>query len=125
MTALLQELAEMSSTPIKQEIEQHPAWIGNVSGLNAEKLLRGHQKPYLFLLRSGETANESQTDYYISFLLPDLSIKHQPFVITITAIGWYFENICAGGPFTEASIDDVLHLMMHCHKDECTPLVQF
>jgi hypothetical protein len=120
MSTLLQLFAEYS---INQEIERHPAWLGPISGLKAEKLLRGRKKPYLYVLRAGEGERENETDYYVSFIIPDFSIKHQPFVITVTSEGWYFENAGIGGPYTHASIDDVLHLMMHCPKEACLPLI--
>ena len=103
---------------IEQNIVDHPAWHGRMSGLPAEKLLRG-EKPYLYILRAGE----NEMDYYVTFVLPDLSIKHQPYVITLSPEGWYYENFNGGGPFTNASIDDVLHLIMHCDKGANTPKV--
>lgn len=100
---------------IKHEIKTHKAWMGRLSGLAGEKMLRGQTTPYLYILREGETENATETDYYVSFVLPDLSIRHKPFVITTTTEGWYYENHGGGGPFTDAvSIDDVLYLMMHC-----------
>ena len=111
MSSLLKQECNSRSS-IVREIEEHPAWHGRVSGLEAEKMMRGRKIPYLYILRAGEY----ETDYYVTFLLPDLSIKHQPFIITDTAEGWYFENTGGGGPFTTASIDDVLHLIMHCGK---------
>lgn len=119
MTAILQEQTVIS---IFQEINAHPAWYGMISGLKAEKILMGRKIPYLYLLRSGEYEGEREADYYITFVLPDLSVMHQPFVITDTQQGWYFENGAGGGPFTNTTIDDVLHLIMHCHKDACSPL---
>lgn len=116
MTALLQEQTVIS---VFNEIKAHPAWHGMISGLHAEKMLRGEKKPYLYLLRAGEYEGQREVDYYVTFVLPDFSIKHQPFVITETQHGWYFEN-ANGGPITH-SIDEVLHLIMHCHKDECRP----
>lgn len=107
---------------IHQEIESHAAWYGNISGLKAEKMLRGRKTPFLYMLRKGESETESQVDYYVSFILPDLSIRHQPFVITVTPNGWAWENWGGGGCPPEASIADVLHLMMHCEKSQCSPL---
>ena len=76
-------------------------------------------------LRKGEGERENETDYYVSYILPDFSIKHQPFVITVAPEGWFFENGTVGGPFTNAEcIDDVLHLMMHCSKEDCVALMQ-
>ncbi len=110
------------SHSIHQEIQNHATWYGNISGLTADKMLRGRKTPYLYILRTGENETETQTDYYVSFILPDLTIRHQPFVITVTPEGWYYENTGVGGPYAEGSIEDVLHLMMHCEKEECVPL---
>lgn len=118
MSTLLKEHTNYLSS-IEQEIANHPAWHGAISGLNAEKILRGRKTPYLYLLRAGE----NEMDYYITFLRPDLSIEHRPFVITVTPEGWHYENCSAGGPFVDASIDDVLHLIMHCSKGANHPKV--
>ena len=109
---------------ITHELKAHNAWKGRLSGLQADKMLRNQTIPYLYILREGENANETEADYYVSFVLPDLSIKHQPFVITTTIEGWYYENTGVGGPFTdEVSIDDVLYLMMHCPQGANRPLI--
>lgn len=107
---------------IHRDIQNHSAWYGNISGLKAEKMLRGRKTPYLYLLRAGENTIGNETDYYVSFILPDLTIKHQPFIITLTSEGWYYENYSAGGPYAQESIEDVLHLMMHCQQEDCEPL---
>lgn len=104
-------------TSVIQEIETHTAWHGHISGLDAEKLLRGKSTPFLFILRSGE----HKGDYYVTFTTSDLTIKHQPFVISITNEGWHFQNAGNCGPLTTACFDDVLHLIMHCRKSEPTP----
>ena len=65
MLAILHE----SLITVEQDIQFHPAWIGLVSGLKAEKVLRNKKIPYLYLLRGGETEH----DYYVSFVLPDFS----------------------------------------------------
>jgi hypothetical protein len=118
MSTLLKEETNYLSS-IEQEIANHPAWHGSVSGLAAEKVLRGRKTPYLYLLRAGE----NEMAYYVTFLLPDLTIQHRPFVITVTPEGWHYENTASGGPFTTASIDDVLHLIMHCNKGANSPKV--
>ncbi len=119
MSAILEQ-SEL--TNIHRDILSHPAWYGLISGLEADKMLRGRNRPYLYILRAGELNEGNQTDYYVSFILPDLTIRHQPFVITVTPNGWYYENAGAGGPYTTESIKDVLHLMMHCNKSDCMPL---
>jgi hypothetical protein len=107
---------------VNEEIQSHVAWYGNISGLSAEKMLRGRKTPFLYILRAGENKRTNETDYYVSFILADLSIRHQPFVITVSEEGWYYENAGGGGPYTNASIEDVLYLMMHCNKGEPSPL---
>lgn len=107
-----------------QNITYHPAWIGRVSGLKAEKLLRGRKTPYLYVIRAGELENELESDYYITFVKPDFTIMHQPFVITNAEEGWYYENGQGGGPFQySTTIDDVVHLIMHCSKDCPMPFI--
>ncbi len=118
MSALLKEKTNHLSA-IEQEIANHPAWHGHMSGLAAEKLIRGRKTPYLYLLRAGENA----MDYYVTYVLPDLSIQHRPFIIWVTPEGWHYGNGGFGGPFTSASIDDVIHLIMHCNKGANTPKV--
>jgi len=119
MSTLVKDSVE---SQINEEIQSHVAWYGNISGLAAEKMLRGRKTPFLYVLRAGENKGTNETDYYVSFILADLSIRHQPFVITVSQEGWYYENYGAGGPYTNASIEDVLYLMMHCNKGEPSPL---
>lgn len=102
---------------VTQEIESHSAWHGHMSGLVAEKLLRGKNTPYLYLLRSGE----HEGDYYVTYLLPDLTVKHQPFIITSTSEGWHCQNGGNWENLTTASFDDILHLIMHCTKFQPKP----
>ena len=104
---------------VEEIIESHPAWIGHVSGWKAEMVLRNKKVPYLYLLRGGET----EGDYYVSFVSPDLTIKHTPFIISITQGGWYCQNGHVSGPFINKTIDHVIHSIMHCDSDECVPFI--
>lgn len=120
MSTLLQEQVKRFATP---EIEQHPAWIGNVSALVVEKRLRQFSIPFLYALRKGET----QRDYYVTYIDPNAvhnKIVHRPFTITLTEEGWYFENGIGGGPYTNCTIDDILHRIMHCEEGECIPYIE-
>lgn len=115
MTLLLKKHSNqpLHQSTIVQEIETHSAWHGHISGLEAQNLLIGEKKSYLFILRKGEFDG----DYYVTFLASDLTIVHQPFAIwTTEEEEWYFKNLRKGGPFTTTSFDDVLHLIMHCGK---------
>ncbi len=120
MSALLQQ---QSIETVLPEIEQHPAWVGNVSALIIEKFLKEFSTPYLFVLRAGE----NKGDYYVTYIDPNgrhSKIVHRPFVITVTSEGWYYENCSAGGPFIDRTIDAVIHSIMHCEEWECVPFVR-
>jgi hypothetical protein len=116
MSVIVHKFEESHDNSIFMEIENHPAWIGNVPGLKADKMLRG-KKAYQFVLRAGEERDY----YYVTFAQEDGSVRHIPFTLWTSAEGWHYENNSNGGPFKHASIDDVLHLIMHCHKNECAP----
>lgn len=115
MSALLNETIN-----IIQDIEMHSAWLGHIGGLAAEKMLRNRNIPYLYVLRAGE----HKMQYYVTFIHEDLTIRHQPFVITMMPEGWHVEQGGAYGPFKHATIDDVIARIMHC-EGEATPLVNF
>ena len=89
MTALVKTI---NTITINEEIQSHPAWVGHLSGLKADKMLRGWKQPYLYILRSGEHETAYETDYYVSYIAADLSVKHTPFVITIELEGWSYEK---------------------------------
>lgn len=100
-----------------QSILEHSAWYGEIEGLRAEKLIRG-KEPFTYLLRQGEASKDEVWNFYVTFILADGSVRHQPFVITLNPEGWYFENICSGGPFSYGGVDAVLHRIMHCGKGQ-------
>jgi hypothetical protein len=121
MDAILQK---ETLSDIESEIINHPSWLGEVSGLKAEKLLKVNNRnktPYVYVLRAGE----NNLDYYVTFFRPDGVIEHRPFAIMLSPEGWYYENTGGGGPYRDASIEDVLHSIMHCEKGENRPLVNF
>ncbi len=108
---------------IFQEMLFHPAWLGAVTGLTAEKMLRG-KKTFLYVLRQGEKSLAKGTEnFYVTFVGADQSIRHQPFTITLSPEGWYYENGGGGGPFVNTSMNDVLPMIMHCEKGQCKPLI--
>lgn len=119
------ELTSLSN--VDHEIQNHPAWVGHITGLKAEKMLRGLKIPYLYVLRAGEQIEneegQNETYYYVTFVHADGNVRHQPFVITMIAQGWCWENASPGGPcLPHESFNDVaLHRIMHCNEGECTP----
>lgn len=114
MTINANQIIDQATEP---QVEQHPAWHGMIAGLEAEDRLRGH-KPSVYLLRKGEIPNH----YYVSFVLPDGTFKHQPFMVRSTPDGWYCRNASGTGPFLNLTIHDVVHIIMHCQKEDVHPL---
>lgn len=100
------------------EIVLHPAWKGMISGLQAETLLKG-QKPFVYLLRAGEC----ESNFYVSFVGADDSLRHQPFEIVTTPEGWYCINGAIGGPYVCTLFSEVVHNVMHCDQAECSRLI--
>ncbi len=108
-----------SDKTVFQEMTTHIAWVGEVSGLEAEKMLRG-KSPYLYVVRSGERAKRvNEENYYVTFVSADGSIRHQPITITENDGIRHFENT---GCYIARSFDEVLHLMLHCKEGQCVPL---
>ena len=107
---------QMYVNEVEQQLHLHPAWQGSLAGLYAEDKLKG-QAPFTYLLRSGEI----DSHYYVSFVLPDGSIKHQPFLIKVTSGGWFCRNGYVVGPFLNMPFQEILHLIMHCEKSDCIP----
>lgn len=109
------------SLTIHQQIRQHKTWLGNITGLAADKLLRGRKRPYLYFLRAGEFEN----DYYITYVASDFSIQHTPFTIKVTPESWGYEtSVNAALLTTAATIDDVLHIIMQCTKSQPASFVK-
>ena len=118
MFATLKQQPQLSITcRAEMDIHSHVTWQASISGLNAEKLLRGHTTPYLYLLREGEC----ERNYYVTFVRPDGTIAHQPFTIGLTEAGLYCENACWYVINEETQFEDLLYKIMHCNKGECTP----
>lgn len=120
------ESKKLQEFTIFEGITCHPAWHGNIPGLHAEKMLRGLDIPYLYILRKGElSTKENEEHYYVSFILPDFSIKHQPVVVSIGPEGWFYENGGPGPkPYQNYTLEPVLHLIMHCEEGKCVPYVK-
>ncbi len=106
-----------SINDVESEILSHSAWVGAISGLEAEALLKG-QSRFTYVLRAGET----YLNYYVSFIGSDNSLRHQPFKIIITQNGWFCMNGNGTGPFLNTPFLEILHLVMHCGKGECKAL---
>lgn len=104
---------------IEKSILSHPAWCRDITGLESEDLLKG-KKTYSYLLRAGEKISH----YYLSFVDKDLLIRHQPFAIIYTGTTWYCRQGIPHGPFITQTIEDLVHRIMHCNPEDCTPVMK-
>lgn len=115
---------QLENFSVYQTMEKHLAWQGKISGLVADKMLRGKKTPYLYILRAGELESEDKRDFYVTFVSSDLTVTHTPFEIIQSIETWRYENAYPNGPFSyQQTIDDVIHLIMHCPKDSPKPFL--
>lgn len=121
MSAILKHLEEFT---IFDSMTCHPAWLGQIPGIEADIMLRSVKTPYVYILREGEPSlQDNKQHFYVTYVNANLSIVHQPLVIETGKEGWCYGNGRPGGPFNFASIDPVLHLIMHCEEGECVPFI--
>ncbi len=122
MSATAKNLQEFT---LFDSIKCHPAWHGDIPGIYAEQMFEDRSIPYVYMIRQGEASlRKDEEHYYITFVLPDQTIKHQPLVIHYEQHGWRYTNGRPAGLFHFMSLDPVLHEIMHCEKDECIPLAK-
>lgn len=114
--ALAENVSNLEFT-IEGSIQQSACWYDDVTGLDAEDVLKG-KKAYTYLLRAGEKAH----NYYVSFVEPSGFIKHQPIAIKYFGDAWFCRNWLDHGPYTIECIQDIVHRLMHCEKEEAQPL---
>jgi hypothetical protein len=89
----------------EKEIQCHPAWHGQITGMYVEAILRGHP-PLTYLLRTGEAPYY----YYLSFVQKDHSFCHRPF--TIKSFG------------KPTPLDQLIEQLMDCDKQQAIPLLK-
>ena len=101
----------------EREIFIHPAWYGNLSGIECENFLRG-LVPGSYLLREGER----KFQYYLSFVIGDsFTFKHQPFLIVMDTLQpiWGYRN---GSYHWASKLEKLIPLVLHCRPEECYPV---
>jgi hypothetical protein len=98
------------------EMTQHPAWHGDLTGMEAESLLR-FQPAGTYLLRQGE-----RTDlFYLSFVI-GTELSHLPIKIDSSSHQWFYLN---STPHYAHDLTSFIPEIMHREEAECHPLAQF
>lgn len=121
----------------QEEIDCHTAWHPQIFDSIAAEALLKNKAPFTYLLRAADKI----LSYFISFVKPDGSIKHQFFVLEPTQQGWRYRNgacdqFFAGARFTSSIKDssteiiaeclhEIIPMMMHCNPEDGHPLKPF
>ena len=100
----------------KDEIISHSAWHGDLTGVEAESLLR-FQSSGTYLLRKGERDGL----YYLSFVI-GADLHHLPIKIDSTSLEWFYQNTVM---HTASNLTAFIPEIMHREESECHPLMQF
>lgn len=116
----MQTLPQVTENPWVQEklneITSHSAWHGELTGIEAEALLR--QKPsFTFLLRQGEKVDH----FYLSFVEGE-RFNHLPFTFDYPSKRWFYRN---SFPHFADDLKVFIPEIMHKEEAECYPLMQF
>ena len=98
------------------EITSHCAWYAELTGIEAEALLR--LKPsFTYLIRQGEKVDH----FYLSFSKGE-EFCHLPFTIDYSSLQWFYRNVY---PHFAHDLKAFVPEIMHKEETECHPLVQF
>jgi hypothetical protein len=114
MTSLTKAYSDRQKEMKEMEILSHPAWHGDISGVECEDLLRG-LIPGSYLLREGER----KFQYYLSFVIGDsFSFKHQPFLI-IDNNSQMVLGYRNGAHRWVSNLEDLIPMVLHCSLAKC------
>ncbi len=115
---IMQQAAELNPWIQEKtnEITSHCAWHGDLTGIEAEALLR--LKPsFTYLLRQGEKADH----FYLSYVEGE-RFNHLPFTLDYPSQQWFYRN---GFPHFAKNLTTFIPEIMHKEESECLSLEQF
>lgn len=98
------------------EISSHSAWFGDLTGTQAEFLLRN--KPSMtYMLRQGERSDH----FYLSYAKEPGYFVHIPFTASHPSQQWYYLN---GAPHLAEALETFIPDIMHVEQGGCYPLIK-
>lgn len=97
------------------EIVNHIAWYGDLTGTEAELILRD-KVDMTYLLRQGERDDH----FYLTFVKDGCAFSHIPFTINHTLKQWFYRQ---GFPRFASSLTVFVPEIMHTEEANCIPLV--
>lgn len=114
----VQQVSELSPWVQEKinEITTHCSWHGELTGIEAEALLR-QKSSFSYLLRQGEKIDH----FYLSYVKGD-DFYHLPFTLDYSSLQWFYRNYF---PHFAHTLNVFIPEIMHKEEAECHPLVQF
>lgn len=101
----------------RAEITDHSAWHGDLTGSEAEALLRD-LKDMTYVLRQGEKFDH----FYLTYVNKGTNFVHIPFKIDWASQQWFYMNYDF---HFSASLKVFIPEIMHQEEDTCCPLSAF
>ncbi len=98
-----------------EEITHHIAWYGNLTGTEAEIILRG-KSDMTYLLRQGE----KEGHFYLTYVKDECSFTHIPFTVNAVIKQWFYRQ---GFPRFAPTLKGFIPEIMHAEEADCIALV--
>jgi hypothetical protein len=98
------------------EIMNHIAWYGNLSGTEAEVILR-NKSDMTYVLRQGERADQ----FYVTYVKDETEFTHLPFTVRSDVRKWFRQN---WRPHFAETLKEFIPEIMHVDEAGCTPLAR-
>ncbi len=99
------------------EITSHAAWYDDITGTEAELLLR-NKADLTYLLRQGE----KEGHFYLTYVKGTAYFTHIPLRVDNSLKEWFYLNYAARRAPT---LKEFIPSVMHAEEAEITPLVSF
>ena len=97
------------------EISNHIAWFGELTGTEAELVLRD-KSDMTYLLRKGE----KEGHFYLTYVKNGCDFTHIPFTLNQTLKQWFYRQ---GYPRFAPTLKAFVPEIMHTEEMNCIPLV--
>ncbi|MGR3973738.1 MAG: SH2 domain-containing protein [Candidatus Rhabdochlamydia sp.] len=100
-----------------EEIHSHSAWHSDLTGSEAEALLR-NMPDMTYVLRQGEKVDH----FYLTYVKEETLFVHIPFTIDSSTEEWFYRNSC---PHFANKLSVFIPEIMHQEPADCFSLAPF
>src|SRR3569832_48524 len=98
-----------------EEITHHVAWFGDLTGTEAEIILRD-KSDMTYMLRQGE----KEGHFYLTYVKDECSFTHIPFTVNPVLKHWFYRQ---GHPRFAPTLKEFIPEIMHAEEADCIALV--